>query len=58
VFRQVLGPAQPLIQWVTAGTKWPGREADQSPPSRAKVKKNAWIYAFIPPIRLHGVVRS
>jgi hypothetical protein len=35
--------------------KRPGREADHSPPSSAEFK-NAWIYTFTPPIRLHGVV--
>jgi hypothetical protein len=39
------------------GLKRPGREADHSPPSSAKVK-NAWSYTSIPPIRLHGVVLS
>jgi len=38
------------------GVKWPGREADHSPPS-AEVK-NAWSFASTPPIRLHGVVLS
>jgi hypothetical protein len=41
--RPVLGPTQPLIQWVegalSAGIKWPGCEADHSPPSSAEVKK-------------------
>jgi hypothetical protein len=32
-----------------------GREADHSLPSSAEVK-NAWSYAFTPPIRLHGAV--
>jgi hypothetical protein len=39
------------------GIKGPGREADQSPPPSAEVKK-AWIYTSSPPIRLHGVVLS
>jgi len=37
--------------------KRPGREADHSPPSSAKVK-DAWSYTSIPPIRLHGMVLS
>jgi len=32
-----------------------GPEANQSPPSSAKVEK-AWNYTSTPPIRLHGVV--
>jgi len=47
-----LGPFQPPIQWVPGALsprfKRPGREADHSPPSRAKVK-NAWSYTFKPP---------
>jgi hypothetical protein len=38
-----LGHTQPPIQWVQGalfpGIKWPGCEADQSPPSSAKVKE-------------------
>jgi hypothetical protein len=34
------------------GVKWPGREADQSPPASAEVK-NLYIHF---PIFLHGVV--
>jgi hypothetical protein len=37
------------------GVKWLGCEDDHSPPSSAEVK-NAWIYAYTPPIHLHGVV--
>jgi hypothetical protein len=59
-----LGPGQlyhtqPPIQWVpwalSLGVKWPGCEADHSPPSSADVK-NAWSYNSTPTIRLHGVV--
>jgi len=42
---------------LSLGVKRPGREAEHSPPSRTEVK-NAWFYTSIPPIRLHGVVRS
>jgi hypothetical protein len=35
--------------------KWPGREADHSPPSTAEVK-NTWSCTFTPQIRLHVVV--
>jgi hypothetical protein len=38
-----LWPTQPPIQWVLGAlsltVKWPGREADHSPPSNAKVKE-------------------
>jgi hypothetical protein len=41
--RTDLGPTQPPIQWVPGalylGVKRPGREADHSPPSGAKVKE-------------------
>jgi hypothetical protein len=41
--RLVLGPTQPPIQWapeaLSLGVKRPGREADHSPPSSAKVKE-------------------
>jgi hypothetical protein len=57
--RTALGLTQPPIQWVpgtlSLGVKWPGREADHSPPSSCEVK-NEWSYTFTPPIRLHGVV--
>jgi hypothetical protein len=50
--RLALGPTQPPIQWVpgalSSGVKWPGREADHSPPASTAVKK-MWIYAFTPP---------
>jgi hypothetical protein len=59
VFRLVLRPTQPPIQWVpgalTLGVKRPGCEADNSPPSSAEFK-NAWSYTSSPPVRLHGVV--
>jgi hypothetical protein len=56
-----LGPTQPPIQWVAGalslGVKRPGREADRSPPSSAKVK-NARSYTSAPSRRLHGVMLS
>jgi hypothetical protein len=49
--RPVLGSTHPPILWVpgalTSGVKRPGREADHSPPSSAKVK-NAWSYTSTP----------
>jgi hypothetical protein len=58
--RTALRSTQPPIQWVLGALsleiKWPGREADHSPPSSAEVK-NAWSYTSTP-IRLHGVVLS
>jgi hypothetical protein len=43
VFRMALGPTQPPIQWVpgtlSLGIKWPGHEADHSPPSSVEVKE-------------------
>jgi hypothetical protein len=47
VLRPALESTQPPIQWVIGalflGVKWLGCEADNSPPSSAKVK-NAWSY--------------
>jgi hypothetical protein len=41
--RTALRPTQPPIQWVpgaiSLGVKWPGREADHTPPSSTKVKE-------------------
>jgi hypothetical protein len=50
--RPALRPTQPPIQWVP-GTlspelKWPGREADHSPPTNAEVQKT-WAYTSTPP---------
>jgi hypothetical protein len=57
--RTALGPTQPPIQLVpgalSLGIKWPGREADHSPPSSGEVK-NAWSCTSTPSIRPHGVV--
>jgi len=50
--RSVLGPTQLPIQWVPGSlsleVKWPGHEADHSPPSSAEIK-NVWSYTSIPP---------
>jgi hypothetical protein len=45
------------IRSSSLGVKWPGREADHSPPSSAEVK-NEWSYTSTPAIRLHGLVPS
>jgi hypothetical protein len=59
--RLALRPIQPLIQWVPGAlslrVKRPGREADHSPPSRAKVKECVELYLHSR-IRLHCVVLS
>jgi hypothetical protein len=51
VSRPALGFTQPLTQCVpgalSLGVKWPGREADHSPPSSAEVK-NEWSYTSTP----------
>jgi hypothetical protein len=50
--RPALGPTQPPIQWVpgalSLGVKWPGREADHSPPSSAEVKELVDLYLHSP----------
>jgi len=47
-----LEPTQPLIQWVprdlSLEVKLPGHEAEQSPPSRAEVKKCVEIHLHSP----------
>jgi hypothetical protein len=57
--RPVLGPTQTPIQWVpgalSPGVKWPGRQADHSPPTSAEVKKYVDLYTNSP-IRLHSVL--
>jgi hypothetical protein len=49
--RPVLGCTQLPTKYVrvalSPGVKWPGREADYSPPSSAEVK-NAWSYTSTP----------
>jgi hypothetical protein len=59
--RPALEPTQPPIQWVpaslTLGIKWPGREADCSPPSSYEAK-NVWGYTSTPAIRLHVILLS
>jgi hypothetical protein len=52
--KNFLHVVQPLILKIP-GDKAPGCEADHSTPTSAEVKKT-WIYIFIPPIHLHGVV--
>jgi hypothetical protein len=52
VSRAGLGPTQPPIQWVlgalSLGINRPGREADYSPPSSAKVKEYVMLYLHYP----------
>jgi len=49
--RPALGPIQPSLHWVpkalSLGLKWPGHEADCSPPACEEVK-NVWSYTFTP----------
>jgi hypothetical protein len=51
-FRQVLGPIQLSIQWLTGtlspGIRRPGREADHEPTTSAEVKR-VWIYTSTTP---------
>jgi hypothetical protein len=55
--RPALGSTQHSIQWVpgafSPGVKGQGREAQNSPPTSAEVKKNVDLYFHI---RLHDVV--
>jgi hypothetical protein len=50
--RTALVPTQPPIQWVpealALGVKWPGREADHSPPSSAEVKERVQLHLHFP----------
>jgi hypothetical protein len=49
--KPTLGSTQPPVQWVlgaSPGVKRPGREADHSPATSAKVRK-MWIYTSTPP---------
>jgi hypothetical protein len=50
--KTALGPTQPPIQWVpgapSLGVKWPGREADHSPPTSAEVKEWVKLYLHSP----------
>jgi len=59
--RLALGPMKLPVQWVSGalslGVKWPGREADHSPPSSAKVK-DVWSYTSTPQICIHGIMLS
>jgi hypothetical protein len=47
-----MGPTQPPIQWAPVapplGVKWPGREADHSPPLSAEVKEFVELYLHSP----------
>jgi hypothetical protein len=56
--KPALEPTQPYDQWVpetiSPGVKRPGREADHSPPSSAKVKNAGAIPPLL--IYLHGIV--
>jgi hypothetical protein len=44
--RPALGSTEPPIQWVpgalSPGVKWPGHEADNSPPTTAEIKET-WV---------------
>ena len=55
--RPTLAPIQLPIQWVpgalSQGVKWPGSEADHSPPISAEVR-NSWIHTSIPQYALMG----
>jgi hypothetical protein len=61
VSRAALGPTQPPIQWVPGALSLEinqsGREADQSHPSSAEVKKCVVLYLHFP-ICLNGLVLS
>ena len=43
-------------EFFSPGVKWPGREADHSPPSSAMVK-NEWSYTPAPPVCFHVVLK-
>jgi hypothetical protein len=42
---------------LSLAVKWPGHEADHSPPSSSEVK-NVWHYTSDPPTYLHGMAVS
>jgi len=52
LLKPALEPTQPHIQWVpvtlTPGIKWPGCEADHSPPSSAEDKECVDLYFHSP----------
>lgn len=59
--RKVLGPTQPLIQWLlgafSSRLKRPQHEADYRRASSAE-DKNGWTYTYVPPICLRSVHRG
>jgi len=59
--RTALGPPQPPIQWVleslSQGIKWPGREGDHSPPPSAGGQRMRGVIPPLP-IRFQVVVLS
>jgi hypothetical protein len=49
--RSALRPTQPPVQWVpglSRGLRWPGRDADPSPPYSAAVKNRVELYLYSP----------
>ena len=56
--RAALIPTQLRSRWehwaFSSGVKWPGREADHSSQSNAKVK-NEWSYNFTSTLCIHGI---
>jgi len=57
--RPELESNQPPIQWLpgalSSWVRWPGREANHSPPSSVVVK-NKWNYISNSPVFLHSMV--
>jgi hypothetical protein len=47
-WKMALEPTQPPIQWIpgvlSLEVKWPGNDADHSPPSSAEVKEGVELY--------------
>jgi len=51
LFRAALGPTQPPVQWmpgISRSKKWPGRDADPSPPSSAVGHETVELYVYSP----------